>query len=73
MMKSGICPKCGSHDIYAKREQRRYAGNFIKFDVWHGAIPDIYICGQCGFVEKYISTGFDQIFKKWKKISPRNE
>ena len=69
-MKSGICPKCGSHEIYAKKEKKTtFAPNRILIDARHVAVPEHYICVDCGYVEKYISNGFDTIKMKWKKIS----
>ena len=68
-MKSGICPKCGSQEIYSKKEKKTFAPNKIDIDMWHVAIPEVFICGDCGYVERYIVTGFDVIKEKWKKLS----
>jgi len=72
-MRSGICPKCGSHEIYAKKNAKIMRHNHIEFDAWHATIPDIYICGICGYLEKYITKGFDTLSKKWEKLSLDNE
>jgi predicted nucleic-acid-binding Zn-ribbon protein len=54
-MKDGICPKCGSEEVYVDSTR-------------HGIIVPIaftphqthlYICADCGYMEFYAQTGFD--------------
>ncbi len=56
-MKSGVCPKCGSDEVYSGPSSsllsKRY--NIIPITIWSYTVLDYYVCVNCGYVENYIS------------------
>ena len=62
-MLDGICPKCGSSEVYAgtrvSNKQGSYYTNTIPVSFWRTATLDNYVCGQCGYVESYIANDTD--------------
>ena len=58
-MKSGICPKCGSHKIFAAVDLPLKGGPFgsnsIPISLTSMAPLDNYVCTACGLVERYIA------------------
>jgi predicted nucleic-acid-binding Zn-ribbon protein len=74
-MRSGICPKCGSSDVYAGTElgYNKSGSNYsntIPISFWYTAALDNYVCGQCGYVESYIAKESDlrRIREKWPLV-----
>ena len=77
-MLDGICPKCGSQEVYSGASMPNKSGNYGantipikggKFLV--SAAPlDNYVCAQCGYVESYISDQqqLDEIVQNWSKV-----
>ena len=79
-MRDGICPKCGSDEVYSGAEVKR------KTNGWGmNAVPiqgsvvtilaisaplDNYVCGRCGYVESYIAYPEDlqRIVQEWPKV-----
>lgn len=66
-MKCGVCPKCGSEEVFRGRP------------VYPGAIPaneialegaTQYICFNCGYTELYVATGknLSDLREKFKKV-----
>ena len=51
-MKNGVCPKCGSKNIYVA--DRRSPSNFVVVTWARGARLTTYVCTECGFAERYI-------------------
>ncbi len=73
-MKSGVCPKCKSTNVYAgskvpwkKGAQAQYA---IKVSAASAAALDHYVCTDCGYVERYVcsSSDLETISRKWPRV-----
>ncbi len=59
-MKSGICPKCQSTDIYA-----HIVGQTKGYKrIFNLSGTDYYLCGTCGYSERYY---VGQTLRDWKK------
>lgn len=77
-MQSGVCPKCGAHEVYVGRRLRatyNVGAVPIKEPGWglgKFAPVDRYVCGACGYVETYISSDADlaEIAATWPKVEP---
>jgi len=71
-MKNGICPKCGEATIYKQKltdsEHRIY---FSSFSV---TSPSQYICGSCGYLERYVDDTKKlphvKVSKQWTPVPP---
>lgn len=74
-MLSGVCPKCGSTEVYAGTEISYKAGNnysnSIPITFWHTSALDNYVCADCGYVESYIPKHKhrEMIRKNWPRVS----
>lgn len=74
LMKSGVCPNCGSSEIYAGTEvffkRGVYGSNSIPISAWNDTALDNYACADCGYVESYINdhSKLAAIKDKWKKV-----
>lgn len=72
LMKSGVCPNCGSAEIYSGAELTFKGGyhNAIPITLFGVAELDNYVCADCGFVESYIGdrAKLAAIKDKWKKV-----
>ncbi len=73
-MKSGVCPKCKSANVYdgsgvpwKKGASSQYA---IKVSAASAAALDRYVCVDCGYVEGYVgsSSKLETISKEWPKV-----
>ncbi|GAB4479381.1 MAG: hypothetical protein Kow00124_24930 [Anaerolineae bacterium] len=79
MRESGVCPKCGSTEVYAGdqlsfwNKAGSYWANTIPITGWLNAELDNYVCGQCGYVESYIARRdrLEKIRRKWPLVSQR--
>ncbi len=78
-MKDGVCPKCGSEEVYTKDLPSYYHTNQIPISAG-GFLPDFghlvnYVCINCGYMEHYLRD-FDAreyIPKHWDKVRPKPE
>lgn len=74
-MLSGVCPKCGSTEVYAGTELNWKDGNnysnTIPISFWRTAALDNYVCADCGYVESYVAKTkhLDMIRKNWPRVS----
>ena len=69
-MNTGICPKCGSEEIYY-REGIIYRLVPLVSQLRIGAArPHMFVCKNCGFFEEYIldRNFLDKLPNKWKKV-----
>ena len=73
-MKTGICPKCNSDKVFSGAEiplkKGPFGSNSIPIGLTSIAAVDNYVCGECGYVERYISdrTKLAEIARKWDKV-----
>lgn len=74
LMKSGVCPNCGSAEVHAGLKVVPkggvYGSNTIPISIWYGAILENYVCVACGYVESYISdpAKLRKIKEKWPRV-----
>lgn len=55
-MKSGICPKCGSNEIYTNKKLQPFNSILLKFAwQWIRAYLRRYVCAACGYIESYVA------------------
>ena len=68
VMKSGQCPKCGSHEVFCNTNRKFPALHTITVGAGsfgnRYAPLDIYICVTCGYVESYIAHSEDLRYVK---------
>jgi ribosomal protein S27AE len=77
----GICPKCGAHEIYESPDFANYSAQYgAMIPITGGLLPRfahmaIYVCGHCGYTEKYISSEKDleTIRRKWRRVNNPNQ
>ena len=73
-MKSGICPKCGSDNVYSSQhlplKGGPFASNSIPVSLTSMAALDNYVCTDCGLVERYIADAdkLEAVAKKWEQV-----
>ena len=73
-MKTGTCPKCSSAEIFSGAgialKKGPFGSNSIPVGLTSIAALDNYVCGECGYVESYISDPekLTEISRKWDKI-----
>lgn len=74
-MKTGVCPKCQSAEIYAGSDiplkKGPFGSNAIPVSMTSIAALDNYVCAECGYVESYIgdSDKLKEIQRKWVRIA----
>ena len=56
-MRRGVCPKCGSGEIYATRDNQ-YIEN-TPINDRHLLAMKIFACAMCGYLEQYIQNRKD--------------
>ena len=73
-MKSGICPKCSSHEVFSGAgialKKGPFGSNSIPIGLTSMAALDNFVCAECGYVESYISDAgkLAELSRKWRKI-----
>lgn len=85
-LKSGICPKCGSDEVFSGHnldDTVRYGENESNtiplyrnwINIIKGAPLDNYVCTSCGYVESYISDheALRKISKIWDYADGRRK
>ncbi len=66
-IRDGICPNCQSTEIYWQEETDE--DNRIRVDWRRTVKPLIYVCTQCGYVQRFIQAeDIDIIREKWEYI-----
>ena len=75
MLKSGVCPKCNSGNVYSGAsvplKKGPFGSNAIPISLTSIAALDNYVCTECGYTESYVSDSekLSEISKKWSKVS----
>ena len=73
-MKTGTCPKCNSKKVFSGSEiplkKGPFGSNSIPIGLTSIAALDNYVCGKCGYVERYVSDQgkLDEISRKWDTV-----
>jgi predicted nucleic-acid-binding Zn-ribbon protein len=77
-MQDGICPKCGSHNVYSDYDhpkdpnQPQTATTTVKFGQFTEPITfsDHYVCIDCGYTESYVTdpNKLKDIASSWIKV-----
>lgn len=75
-MKDGICPKCGSTEVYDDTFKGRLMRGYRDGLALDGfaSVPIInYVCVDCGYSESYVQHKNDaeRIKNKWNRTSKR--
>ena len=67
-MKSGICPKCKSAEVYVDSNGRH--GITVPIQNFAVHPTHLYVCAECGYLEFYAQTGFDlsKVKEKFRKV-----
>ena len=67
-MKDGICPGCGSREVYSKiQDLSSFRPNLTVFEP---LLLETYVCTRCGLLENYAidPDQLKKIPKKWKQV-----
>ncbi len=78
-MKSGVCPKCGSNNVFSAQKLPLKGGPFgsnsIPISLTSMAPLDNFVCTDCGLVESYIADAdkLKAVAEKWERIDPDSE
>jgi predicted nucleic-acid-binding Zn-ribbon protein len=73
-LKTGICPKCSSHEVFSGAgialKKGPFGSNSIPIGLTSIAALDNFVCAECGYVESYVSDPgkWVEISRKWDKI-----
>lgn len=73
-MKTGTCPKCNSKKVFSGAEiplkKGPFGSNSIPIGLTSIAALDNYVCGECGYVERYVSdrAKLAEISRKWNAV-----
>lgn len=77
-MKSGQCPKCGSHEVFSNTNRKFPALNTMTIGSGNFgnryAYLDTYVCVGCGYVENYVAKQADlnYIKEEWTSVREDN-
>jgi len=75
-LKTGICPKCNSHEVFSGAgvalKKGPFGSNSIPIGLTSIAALDNLVCAECGYVESYVSdpAKLGEISRKWVKVEP---
>lgn len=81
-MKSGICPKCGSDEVYKSHKISRslYPGNriMIKMGLMKNSMAILvhYVCTNCRYIESYVAhddTSLNNIKDEWLPVNDKHK
>jgi hypothetical protein len=73
-LKTGTCPKCNSKKVFSGAgiplKKGPFGSNSIPIGLTSIAALDNYVCGECGYVERYVSDQgkLDEISRKWGAV-----
>lgn len=66
-MKSGICPKCKSEEVYVDSNDHGFT---LRIHMFSPHQTHTYVCSDCGFIELYAEKGhdLDKVKEKFRKV-----
>jgi predicted nucleic-acid-binding Zn-ribbon protein len=73
-LKTGICPKCSSHEVFSgvgvALKKGPFGSNSIPIGITSIAALDNLVCMECGYVESYVSDPdkLAEISRKWDRV-----
>ena len=73
-MKTGICPKCSSPEVFSGAgvalKKGPFGSNSIPVGIISIAALDNLVCVECGYVESYVSDPdkLAEISRKWARV-----
>ena len=73
-MKTGICPKCSSHEVFSGAglalKKGPFGSNSIPIGITSIAALDNLVCVDCGYVESYVGDPdkLAEISSKWARV-----
>ncbi len=74
-MKKGLCPKCGSREVYSGADIsfKRGMNNSNTIPLGGMSMPaplENYVCGACGYLESYLyrEKDLEAVRKKWPLV-----
>ncbi len=69
-MKSGVCPKCGSDEVYVNLSSSTVYSNIVPISFFSSTRHDFYVCANCGYIENYIpdEKALRKIAQKWQRV-----
>ena len=73
-MKTGICPKCSSHEVFSGAgialKKGPFGSNSIPIGITSIAALDNLVCVECGYVESYVSDPdkLAEVSRKWDRV-----
>lgn len=76
-IRDGVCPKCGSREVYANLTLANKRGandsNTIPINMLQSVALDHFVCVTCGYVESYLTDVIDRrkIAESWNRIGQR--
>ncbi|MCU0498853.1 MAG: hypothetical protein MUF87_15990 [Anaerolineae bacterium] len=78
-MRDGICPKCGSNDVYKRRNGLHDGDRDGRVTLITGPLNSpsptmAYVCANCGYFELYIDDTIKlaQISEHWERAHGQN-
>ena len=77
-MKTGICPKCNSCEVFSGAgvalKKGPFGSNSIPIGLTSIAALDNFVCAECGYIESYVSDSdkLAEISRKWDKVEPED-
>ena len=68
-MRDGICPKCGSHEVYTSLSPGQRSFIIVSFWTVRGERLRDYVCADCGYAEQYVLSpnSLEKIRQKWER------
>ena len=77
-MKTGICSKCNSHEVFSGAgvalKKGPFGSNSIPIGLSSIAALDNLVCAECGYVESFVSDPdkLAEISHKWDRVEPED-
>jgi predicted nucleic-acid-binding Zn-ribbon protein len=70
-MKSGVCPKCKSEEVYVDNGIRH--GIVVPIHALSVHPTELYVCANCGFLEFYAHTEYDLslVKERFRKVKAK--